>query len=118
MAGVKSEHSLYDSDFATFEEEDVYDQRDAEGFIRLNALRLKIAHLLKKKQKKGWVRALPVNGDQVFSKWLSACDELSRAEAEVLRRIIAYSLTGWTWFNPDIVYWFIAVQEKAKDGFW
>ena len=53
MAGVKSEHSLYDSDFATFEEEDVYDQRDAEGFIRLNALRLKIAHLLKKKQGKG-----------------------------------------------------------------
>jgi argininosuccinate synthase len=52
MAGVKSEHSLYDSDFATFEEEDVYDQRDAEGFIRLNALRLKIAHLLKKKQRK------------------------------------------------------------------
>jgi len=53
MAGVKSEHSLYDPDFATFEEEDVYDQRDAEGFIRLNALRLKIAHLLKKKQGKG-----------------------------------------------------------------
>ena len=53
VAGVKSGHSLYDSDFATFEEEDVYDQRDAEGFIRLNALRLKIAHLLKKKQGKG-----------------------------------------------------------------
>jgi len=53
MAGVKSEHSLYDPDFATFEEEDVYDQRDAEGFIRLNALRLKIAHLLKKKQGEG-----------------------------------------------------------------
>jgi argininosuccinate synthase len=51
-AGVKSEHSLYDSDFATFEKEDVYDQRDAEGFIRLNALRLKIAHLMKKKQGK------------------------------------------------------------------
>jgi argininosuccinate synthase len=51
VAGVKSERSLYDSDFATFEEEDVYDQRDAEGFIRLNALRLKIAHLLKKKQR-------------------------------------------------------------------
>jgi len=49
VAGVKSERSLYDSDFATFEEDDVYDQRDAEGFIRLNALRLKIAHLLKKK---------------------------------------------------------------------
>ncbi len=51
-AGVKSERSLYDSDFATFEEEYVYDQKDAEGFIRLNALRLKIAHLLEKKQEK------------------------------------------------------------------
>jgi argininosuccinate synthase len=51
VAGVKSERSLYDSDFATFEEDDVYDQRDAEGFIRLNALRLKIAHLLKKKHR-------------------------------------------------------------------
>jgi argininosuccinate synthase len=53
MAGVKSECSLYDPDFATFEEENVYDQKDAEGFIRLNALRLKIAHLLKKRQGKG-----------------------------------------------------------------
>jgi argininosuccinate synthase len=52
-AGVKSESSLYDPEFATFEEENVYDQRDAEGFIRLNALRLKIAHLLKEKQGKG-----------------------------------------------------------------
>jgi argininosuccinate synthase len=53
VAGVKSDQSLYDSDFATFEEEDVYDQKDAEGFIRLNALRLKIAHLQKRKQGKG-----------------------------------------------------------------
>jgi argininosuccinate synthase len=52
-AGVKSESSLYDPEFATFEEENVYDQGDAEGFIRLNALRLKIAHLLKEKQGKG-----------------------------------------------------------------
>ena len=51
LAGVRSERSLYDPDFATFEEEDVYDQRDAEGFIRLNALRLKIAYLLKRKLK-------------------------------------------------------------------
>jgi len=50
-AGIKSEHSLYHMDFATFEKDNVYDQKDAEGFIRLNALRLKIAHLLKKKQK-------------------------------------------------------------------
>jgi argininosuccinate synthase len=49
VVGRKSERSLYDADFATFESEDVYDQKDAEGFIRLNALRLKIAKLLGRK---------------------------------------------------------------------
>ncbi len=49
VLGRKSEHSLYDPDFATFEGEDVYNQKDAEGFIRLNALRLKIANLIRKK---------------------------------------------------------------------
>ncbi len=49
VVGRKSEKSLYDPDVATFEEDEVYDQRDAEGFIRLNALRLKIAHLMGKK---------------------------------------------------------------------
>jgi len=48
VTGRKSEYSLYHADLATFEEEDVYDQRDAEGFIRLNALRLKVNRLLKK----------------------------------------------------------------------
>ena len=47
VAGRKSDSSLYDSDFATFEEEEVYNQKDAEGFIKLNALRLKIANLMK-----------------------------------------------------------------------
>ena len=47
VAGRKSEASLYDPDFATFEEDAVYRQGDAEGFIRLNGLRLKIARLLK-----------------------------------------------------------------------
>ena len=45
--GRKSPNSLYRPDFATFEEDRVYDQRDAEGFIRLNALRLRIQSLLK-----------------------------------------------------------------------
>ena len=37
----ESKYSLYDQDLVTFEEGKVaYDQRDAEGFIRLNALRL------------------------------------------------------------------------------
>jgi argininosuccinate synthase len=35
-------------DFATFEEDDVYSHKDAEGFIRLNALRLKIQALMEK----------------------------------------------------------------------
>ena len=42
VIGRKSEVSLYDPSLATFEEETVYDQKDAEGFIRLNALRLKL----------------------------------------------------------------------------
>jgi argininosuccinate synthase len=42
IAGRKSPVSLYRHDLATFEEEAVYDQKDAAGFIRLNALRLKV----------------------------------------------------------------------------
>jgi len=47
--GRKSEFSLFNPEYATFEGEDVYNQADAEGFIRLNALRLRIASLMKKK---------------------------------------------------------------------
>jgi len=46
VVGRKSEKSLYHSGFATFEEDEVYRQQDAEGFIRLNALRLRIRRLL------------------------------------------------------------------------
>jgi argininosuccinate synthase len=42
VVGRKAPNSLYSPEFATFEAEDVYDQKDAEGFIKLNALRLKI----------------------------------------------------------------------------
>lgn len=41
VVGRKSPNSLYDSKLATFEAEEVYNQKDAEGFIKLNALRLK-----------------------------------------------------------------------------
>ena len=47
--GRKSEQSLYQESFATFEEDQVYNQSDATGFIRLNALRLKIQALEEKK---------------------------------------------------------------------
>jgi argininosuccinate synthase len=49
VAGRRSRTSLYHPDFATFEEDEVYRQADAEGFIRLNGLRLKIARLLQGK---------------------------------------------------------------------
>ncbi len=45
--------SLFDPNIATFEDDrGAYDQRDAEGFIRLNALRMRIAANLRKRQKK------------------------------------------------------------------
>jgi len=46
--GRKSMQSLYQESFATFEEDTVYNQSDATGFIRLNGLRLKIQALQKK----------------------------------------------------------------------
>jgi argininosuccinate synthase len=41
--GRKSNNSLYNMDLVTFEEDVVYDQRDAEGFIKLNGLRIKMS---------------------------------------------------------------------------
>lgn len=49
--GRKSDQSLYQESFATFEEDQVYDQGDATGFIRLNGLRLKINALQDRFQK-------------------------------------------------------------------
>ncbi len=46
VVGRKSPSSLYHEGFATFEDEAVYNQADAEGFIRLNALRLRIGKML------------------------------------------------------------------------
>ena len=48
VVGRKAPRSLYRADIATFEEENVYDQRDAGGFIKLNALRLRIQAALRK----------------------------------------------------------------------
>lgn len=44
VVGRKSPYSLYSMEHVTFEEDTVYDQRDAEGFIKLNALRLRLLH--------------------------------------------------------------------------
>ncbi len=45
VVGRKSPHSLYREDFATFGPDQVYDQKDATGFIKINALRLRIKAL-------------------------------------------------------------------------
>ena len=45
VAGRRSAHSLYDERFVTFGEDDVYDQADAAGYIRLNALPMRVAAL-------------------------------------------------------------------------
>ena len=43
VVGRKSDDSLFDESIATFEEDDgAYDHKDADGFIKLNALRLKM----------------------------------------------------------------------------
>jgi argininosuccinate synthase len=46
VVGRTSPYSLYREDYATFGEDDVYDQGDAEGFIHLFGLPLKVEALL------------------------------------------------------------------------
>lgn len=48
VQGRKSENSLFSEELATFEEDTVYNQADAEGFIKLNALRLRMRNLLRR----------------------------------------------------------------------
>ena len=48
VLGRESDQSIYSEAFATFEDDDVYTQEDAEGFIRLNSLRLRIRKLIQK----------------------------------------------------------------------
>jgi argininosuccinate synthase len=50
--GVKSPHSLYQEALATFGRDAVYNQKDAEGFIRLFGLPMKVAGMVKRKTKK------------------------------------------------------------------
>ncbi len=47
--GTKSPYSLYDPEIATFDEDDVYNQKDSEGFINLFGLPLKVNAMMKKK---------------------------------------------------------------------
>jgi argininosuccinate synthase len=51
VVGRKSPKSLFSPEFATFEEDSVYNQKDAEGFIKLNALRFIIEGYVRGKNK-------------------------------------------------------------------
>ena len=53
LLGRRSPLSLYDPEYATFESDEVYSQADAEGFIRLNGLRLRIASLRDDRTRQG-----------------------------------------------------------------
>ncbi len=53
VIGRSALRSLYRKEFATFEEDHVTNPRDAEGFIRLNALRLRIRSLAERRRKDG-----------------------------------------------------------------
>lgn len=48
VVGRKSPNSLYRMDYVTFEADSVYNQYDAEGFIKLNALRLRLGKMARK----------------------------------------------------------------------
>ena len=51
-AGVKSKYSLYDEEIATFDEDEVYNQKDSEGFINLFGLPIKVKAVMEKKTEK------------------------------------------------------------------
>ncbi len=50
VLGRKAPNSLYNPELSTFEKDTVYNQKDAEGFIRLNALRLRVAAMAAKRE--------------------------------------------------------------------
>ena len=51
--GIKSPYTLYSEEFATFGEDEVYNQKDSEGFINLFGLPLKVKALTQDKAKAG-----------------------------------------------------------------
>lgn len=57
VVGRKSPFSLYNEEFATFEEDEVYNQGDAEGFIKINSLRLRLEKMAEDEfKKKGLIK--------------------------------------------------------------
>lgn len=69
LVGRRSPHSLYREDYVTFDEDDVYNQADAEGFIRLFGLPLKVEALLREEHPADSMPPLP-DGSAVEGDWI------------------------------------------------
>ena len=52
LAGITSPYTLYDEQVATFSQDEVYNQKDAEGFINLYGLPIKVKAMLDKQREK------------------------------------------------------------------
>ncbi len=88
VVGRESAYSLYDQDLVTFEEEDsVYNQFDAEGFIKLNALRLRTLGQRKRKAE----ASLPTS---LANRRLPACRGNSQVQTPV-------RADQWAFRRPD-----------------
>lgn len=70
LVGRRSPHSLYREDYVTFDEDDVYNQSDAEGFIRLFGLPLKVEALLREEHPADSMPPRPIGGAPAEGDWI------------------------------------------------
>lgn len=70
LVGRRSPHSLYREDYVTFDEDDVYNQADAEGFIRLFGLPLKVEALLREEQPADSMPAQQADTSPAEGQWI------------------------------------------------
>ena len=69
LVGRRSPHSLYREDYVTFDEDDVYNQADAEGFIRLFGLPLKVEAMLRDERPADAMPTPSDGGAQLDANW-------------------------------------------------
>ena len=84
-AGVTSPYSLYDMDIATFDEDEVYNQKDSAGFINLFGLPIKVQ--AKKNLSDGYAQAVIVNSGNA-----NTCNADGMEKAEMMCQLVADKL--------------------------
>ena len=105
VVGRKSESSLYDPNVATFEADQVYRQADAEGFIRLNALRLRLQTLAPGQARLTW----PTRRRKRPSSGADASPLRRRIRSKLLRRRLR-SMRGFT----AMTSWAVSRMRKCS----